>query len=80
MHKICHDPHQILIKGDLFKANDTYNKLRNVLYDILERYAPLKSKIVRGNQAPFLNKELSKAIMEKSRLLNRYLKHPPIEN
>ena len=38
------------------------------IYNTLEKHAPLKSKTVRENQAPFMNKELSKAIMEKFRL------------
>ena len=40
----------------------------------------MKSKTVKGNQAPFVNKELSKAIMEKLRLRNRHLKYPSREN
>ena len=40
----------------------------------------MKSKTVKGNQAPFVNKELSKAIMEKFRLRNRHLKYPSREN
>ena len=64
----------------IYKAKDPYNKLTNILYNTLEKHAPLKSKTVRGNQAPFMNKELSKAIMEKSRLRNRHLKYPSREN
>ena len=78
--KFCHDLDQILIKGDLYKAKDPYNKLTNILYNTLEKYAPLKSKRVRGNQPPFIKKELIKAIMEKSRLQNKHLKYPSREN
>ena len=58
---------------------DSYNKLKNI-YNTLEKHAPLKSKTVRRNQAPFMNKELSKAIMTKSRLRNRHLKYTSREN
>ena len=75
-NKFCHGLYQILIKGDLYKAKDPYNKLTNILHNTLEKHAPLKSKTVRGNQVPFMNKELSKAIMEKSRLRNGHLKYP----
>ena len=51
-----------------------------MLYNTLEKHAPLTSKTVRGSQAPFMNKELSKAIIEKSRLHNRHLKYPSREN
>ena len=35
---------------------------------------PLKERYVRCNQAKFMNKILQKAIMNRSRLLNRYRK------
>ena len=79
-NKFCRDLDQILVKGDIYKAKDPYHKPTNILYSTLEKHAPLKSKTVRGNQAPFMNKELSKVIMEKSRLWNRHLKHPSREN
>ena len=69
-NKFCRDLDQILIKGDVNKAKDPYTKLTNILYNTLEKHAPLKSKTVRGNQAPFMNKELSKTVIEKSRNLD----------
>ena len=47
--------------------------------EILQKHAPLKSKQVRGNHAPFMNKEFSK-VMNESRLRNKYLKWPSREN
>ena len=41
---------------------------------VLDKHAPLKKKIFRGNKAPFMTKELSKAIMNKSKLQNTYTK------
>ena len=35
----------------------------------------LKKKYKRGNQMPFMNKELSKAIMDRTRYRNRFLKN-----
>ena len=43
--------------------------------NILNRNARLKSKLVRGNQIPFITKDLSKAIMKRSRLHNNFLKN-----
>ena len=37
-------------------------------------YAPLKKKHLRANHASFVTKELRKAIMERTRLRNIYLK------
>ena len=79
-NKFCHGLDQILIKWDLYKVKTPYNKLTNISYKTLEKHAPLKSKPVRGNQAPFMNNKLSKAIIQKSRLRNRHLKYPSREN
>ena len=46
----------------------------NISKMILEKQAPLKERYVRSNQANFMNKNLQKAIMNRSRLLNRYRK------
>ena len=35
---------------------------------------PFKKKYVRANEAPFMTKELHKAIMKKYRLRNKFLK------
>ena len=51
------------ISSNLFK--ETVNK-------ILEKHAPTKKKHVRANQAQFITKTLSKEIMERSRLRNKF--------
>ena len=43
--------------------------------DVFNRHAPLKSKYIRGNNAPFMNKELGKAIMKRSMLRNAFNKN-----
>ena len=48
--------------------------------NVSNKHAPLKQKKERGNHAPFMTKDLSKAIMNKSKTRNRYLKWPPREN
>ena len=75
-----HELDQKLIQGDIYKTDDSYSKLTEVISEVLDKHAPLKTKTVRGNQAPFMNKDLSKAIMTKSRIKNRYLKWPSREN
>ena len=64
-NKFCHELDEILIKGGLYKTKALYNKLTNILNNTMKKHAPLKSKTLRGNQAFFMNKELSKASMEK---------------
>ena len=46
----------------------------------LHAHAPCKTKVIRANEGPFMNKELKKSIMTRSRLRNRYLKSPSVLN
>ena len=41
---------------------------------VLDRHAPQKKRYIRANQKPFITSELNKAVMNRSRLRNRYLK------
>ena len=47
---------------------------------ILNEQAPQKKKYVRGNQSPFMNKTLSKAIMQRSKLRKIFIKNWTEEN
>ena len=76
----CHELDQRLLKGEIYKSEDPYSKLTEIFQEILQKYALLKSNKVRGSHAPFMNKELSKVIMNKSRLRNKYLKWPSRED
>ena len=48
--------------------------------DTLNKVAPIKKKYARGNQMPFLTKELSKEIMLRSRLWKKFLIDKTDEN
>ena len=43
-------------------------------------YAPRKAKHARGDQMSFMRKDLSKNIMQRSRLCTKYLKNNSEEN
>ena len=45
-----------------------------IFLSTLNKHAPLKKRYIRANNSPFMNKTLSKAIMDRSRLRNRFLK------
>ena len=45
------------------------------LKSFCDKHTPIKKKYKRGNQMPFVTIDLSKAIMEKSKLRNNYLKN-----
>ena len=40
----------------------------------LNKHAPMKIKYIRANNSPFMNNDLSKAIMVRSKLRNKFLK------
>ena len=56
--------------------NENYSALTKTFSLIVEKHAPLKKKIVRGNHAPFITKDLRKAIYTRSRLKNKFIKNP----
>ena len=71
------DLEQEMIQGEMHKYNnDMYSAFSDVFRSVLDRHAPLKRKMIRGNQGPFMTKQLSKAIMNRSKLRNRYIKWP----
>ena len=53
---------------------DDLVRFTNISKMVLEKKAALKERYVRYNQAKFMNKILQKAIMNRSRFLNRYRK------
>ena len=54
----------------------TYIKFETVFIHLLDLHAPMKTKYIRANNGPFMNKILSKAVMTRSRLRNKFLKCP----
>ena len=51
-----------------------YKQYEDIFSHTLDKHAPLKTKVLRGNNSPHMNKELRKAIMKRSRLKNQALK------
>ena len=70
-----------LIQGELYKIyEDPYTKMSEILFEVLNYHVTLKQKSVRGNHAPFMTRELSKAIMTKSKAKNSYVKWSSRDN
>ena len=64
-------------RSEILKCNFDYTDLRTfkeTIFNIFSKYAPTKKRYVRANEAPFMTKELHKAIMKRSRLRNKFLK------
>ena len=51
-----------------------YNGFEEIVLNLLSSQAPFKKRMVRANQRVFMNKEIHKAIMVRSRLRNKFLK------
>ena len=60
--------------------NQNYNLLTDKFLGIVNKHAPLKKKFVRGNNAPFMNREFQEEIYVRSRLRNKYWVEPTTEN
>ena len=59
--------------------NEKYELITDLFSKIVNKHAPLK-KILRGNQAPFINKELREATYDRSRLRKRFCETLTEEN
>ena len=53
-----------------------YEEFESIFIEVLNKHAPLKEKFVRANNSPFMNKALTKAIMERSKLKNIFNRNP----
>ena len=58
----------------------TYEDFHNIFMKILNLHAPIKQRVIRGNNQPFMNKILSKSFMHRSKLKNVYNKNPTEAN
>ena len=64
-----------LSKKVFVNNNDGLQRFYDININILNKHAPRKRKHALGNQMPFITKDLSKAIMKRSRLRSNCLKN-----
>ena len=57
-----------------------FENIIDKIMNAIDKSASLKKKTIRGNEAPFTNKKLRKAIMNRTRLRNRFRKHKTERN
>ena len=62
------------------KGNMSLDELQNMIVSDYVQDAPLKEKVLRGNNAPFMNRTLSQAFSTRARLKNKKQKCPTQEN
>ena len=73
------DAFQCELKVKLQSINN-YESFESVFLSVLNKHAPLKKKFLRGNPAPYMTKQLRKAIMRRSELEIKYLKNRIVDN
>ena len=69
------------IKRKLSENSDkSFSNFTNTCNTVLDKQLPRIKRHVRGNQLPFMNKTLSKAIMLRTKLRNKFFKNRSNEN
>ena len=58
------------VKTRLDKDISSYDTFEHLFTDVLDEFAPLKTKVLRANNKPHMSKMLRKAMMKRSRLRN----------
>ena len=75
--------HYLQNKNFSMSSNDpnvNYKSITENFLEAIDKHAPSKKKLVRGNQAPFLNRNFQKGIYTRTRLKNKYWRDPSREN
>ena len=65
-------------RGDLrlrLSGASDYSDFEETFMKTLDEHAPIKQKVVRANDKPYMTKALRKAIMLRSSLKNKYMKY-----
>ena len=69
------------LKNSLRITNiSSYHVLEKIFLKVLGRYAPIKSKTIRANHAPYVTKTMRKTIMKRTELQHSYFKTRSSEN
>ena len=55
----------------IYQKKNSYTKWKKDFVKMLNKHAPLKTKVIRENHKSFINKNLRKAIMKRSALKKR---------
>ena len=59
---------------------DKYETFEEEFLKVLNKHAPLNKTLIRVNHAPYMTKNLHKAIMRLSQLENKYISNSTVEN
>ena len=59
----------------IFHDENRFLDFCKICTEALYKYVPLKRQTIGENQSPFINKEISEAIIKRTELRNKFLKH-----
>ena len=59
----------------LYECDSCYDIFEEIFINVLNKHVPLKKKLLRANQVPYMTKTLRKAIMRRSQLQTKYFKN-----
>ena len=65
---------------EINRFSDPFTGYLTLYKSVVDRHCPIKKKRIRGNEQPFMDKDLSKAIKDRSRIRNKYNKWKSREN
>ena len=74
------DLQKLDIKLDAENSQSSYLLISNKFLEVVNKHAPLKKKVLRGNHSPFVTKKFQKAIYTRSKLKNKMNQNPSREN
>ena len=66
--------------GNKLNEIQNYGTFEKIYISTLDKHAPLRKKVLRANQAPYMIKTLRKAIMRRSQLQTMYFKNKSQSN
>ena len=69
-----------LTLSNLDMSSLDFGSLKICLMELLNKITPLKTKFLRANHSKFVTKELSKAIMLRTKLRNKFLMKKTLES
>ena len=58
--------------NEIHRFDDPFTGYQTLFKCIVDRHCPTKTKKVRGNDKPFMSKELSQAMKNRSKVINKY--------
>ena len=62
------------------EPNMGYDDFKSIFMKSIDKHAPVKQRTIRGNNSYFMNRNLSKAFMDRSRLKNKFNQNPSLLN